>query len=75
VAKFKNVSPRGALEIPALGGLIVQPGEVFDVPAKLAAAIASPGRFEPVKTAAQTKAEKEAAAAAAKQASAGEGEQ
>lgn len=56
MAKFVNVSPRGALEIPALGGRIVQPGEVFEVPAKLAASIASPGRFEPVKRGQQDRA-------------------
>lgn len=34
--KFRNVSPLGALDIPALG-IIVQAGEVFDVPAALRA--------------------------------------
>lgn len=32
--KFKNISPLGALDIPALGR-IVESGEVFDVPDKL----------------------------------------
>lgn len=48
--KFKNVSPLGALDVPALGK-IVQPGEVFEVDATLVQSFADqPGNFEPVKT-------------------------
>lgn len=39
MAKFKNVSPLGALDIPALGQ-IVEAGEVFEVPDDLVAALA-----------------------------------
>ena len=35
MVKFKNVSPSGDLEVPALGRVIAA-GEVFDVPADLA---------------------------------------
>ena len=46
--KFKNVSPLGALDVPALGK-IVQPGEVFEVDATLVQSFADqPGNFEPV---------------------------
>jgi hypothetical protein len=62
MAQFKNISPLGALDIPALGR-IVQAGEVFDVPADLADYIAGqPKNFEPYKPPKQTKATPPAAA-------------
>lgn len=49
MAKFKNVSPLGALEVPALRR-IVEPGEVFDVPADLVEYFdGQAGTFAPVK--------------------------
>lgn len=49
--QFKNASPLGALDVPALGR-IVQPGEVFEVDATLAPTFADQrGNFEPVKPA------------------------
>ena len=39
MAKFKNVSPFGDLEVPVLGR-VISAGEVFEVPADLAAGFA-----------------------------------
>lgn len=48
MAKFKNVSPLGALDVPALGK-IVEPGEVFEVDKTLEQNFANqPDTFEPV---------------------------
>lgn len=46
--KFKNVSPLGALEIPALG-IVVEPGEIFTVSDALAPNFADQAdTFKPV---------------------------
>lgn len=59
--KFKNVSPLGALDVPALGA-IVDEGEEFDVPERVAPFIAGQaGNFEPVDQEAKDLAEKLAA--------------
>lgn len=51
MAKFTNVSPLGALDVPALGR-VVEAGETFEVPADLVENFADqPGTFHPVATA------------------------
>ncbi|MCC2030616.1 hypothetical protein [Microbacterium allomyrinae] len=46
--KFKNVSPLGALDVPALGR-VVEPEEVFEVRDDIAEAIAAQAsNYEPV---------------------------
>lgn len=45
--KFKNTSPLGDLDVPALG-VIVPSGEEFDVPDELAEAFAGQPHMEPV---------------------------
>lgn len=48
--KFKNVSPLGDLEVPALGR-VVKAGEVFDVPASIGESlVAQPDVFQVVKS-------------------------
>lgn len=49
MAKFRNVSPIGALDIPALGR-VVQHGEVFETTKELASYFESqPSNFEAVR--------------------------
>lgn len=64
--KFKNVSPLGALDIPALGR-VVQAGEVFESPGEFAEYFAQqPDNFEAVVPAPRDPKETKAAAKAPK---------
>lgn len=47
MARFKNVSPLGDLEVPLLGHQIVEAGEVVDVPTDLVPAFAGQASWEP----------------------------
>lgn len=66
MAKFRNISPLGALDIPALGQ-IVQPGEVFEVAKDLHPYFeAQPGNFELLRPVKPPKPPKEAKPSLAK---------
>lgn len=55
MAQFKNISPLGALDVPALGR-IVEAGETIDVPADIVESFAGQaGTFEEVISAASRK--------------------